>query len=395
MEQRKMVTWLAVSTLAMVISAAALLPGSKEARRDLAASSGSPDSEELESFLRELKRTWKPETKTRRLRKAAGKVDTFKAPLLDLLADEAHPLLAEAIQLAAALEVWESRRAIVQLAVYGPEGLRSPAILAAERLEPWSQQELVQFLREGKPAVALAALQVSATRDDRPLAEIFNLLSHEDPDVRAAAAQAIPHDMDADSLDELLALARGATGDEAVHVMRALGRARPVAAVEGFLIEQLEAREQSARMAALDVLMSRTEPLHQPADVWEFAVNDLVGVTERARAFVCLERTRSFRIADIREELPRLHPYLLYFAARCLISAGETEGVGVLIHLLELDKDRFGGLEKSKVNAVLFAARKLLADLSRIAPQASTETWRRWYEGLRTLSPRALASPPL
>ncbi len=390
-----MIVWLVASTLAIVIGADLLGPGSKQEGRQVRASSSSPDREELESFLRELKRTWKAETKTRLLREATGKVGTFKAPLLDLLAAEAHPLLAEAIQLAAALDVWESRRAIVQLAVYGPEGLRPPAILAVERLDPWSRQELVQFLRQDKPAVALAALELSATRDDRPLAEIVNLLCHADPDVRAAAAQAIPRKMDADSLDDLLTLAREATGDQAVHLMRALGRTQPVAAVEAFLIEQLEAREQSVRMAALDALMGRARPLRRPAAVWKFAMNELVGLTERARAFVCLEKTKSFRVADIRQELPHLHPYLMYFAARCLIAAGETEGVGVLIHLLELGKDGFGGLEEAEVDAILYAARKLLTDLSSIAPQASTETWRWWYEGLRTLSPRSLGAAPL
>jgi len=230
MEKKKLLPWLAISALAVVVVAVLLLPSSEEQRQNVTSVSTASDRAELEAVLGEMKRTWQPNAKRKLLRKAAGKIERLEAPLLDLLA-ESHPLRTEAIQLAADLKVTRSRGAIARLATQGPEQLRPPAILAVERLDPWSQLELLGFL-EDKPAVVRAALKLCASRDDRPLAEILRLLSHDDADVREAAIQAIPNEMDSHDVRELVAVARSATDAQALHFIRALGRTKRSSEVE-------------------------------------------------------------------------------------------------------------------------------------------------------------------
>ncbi len=92
----------------------------------------------------------------------------------------------------------------------------------------------------------------------------------------------------------------------------------------------------------------------------------------------------------IRDELSNLHPYLKYFAARCLVSAGEREGVGILIDLVEYGSDRIGTVDENDAKAVVFAARKLLADLSKIGISARVDELRDWYDNLQILRPTVL-----
>jgi hypothetical protein len=391
MDRRKLIAWLVLSVLVVVMVAFVLLPGAEQPLAKPAMASIPTDRMELESLLGELKRTWQPYAKARLWDEAAGRVDKLSPPLLKLL-QEPHPLLAQAIGLASHLRLRECHEAIARLATQGPEPLRPSAILAAERLEPWGRPALLGFLQEDKPPVVCAALEVCATRADRPLGEILVLLTHGDRDIREAAIRAIPSEMNSNELQELLAIARSAPSDQVNHIIRALGRTKRTEGIEEFLLGQLGAREQSLRVTALDALTGDDKPLHRPGPVWQLVLNRDVSLTERATALVCLEKTRSFDVALIREELPRLNPYLTYFAARCLVQAGDRDGITTLIDLLETPRHRFE-LAGDKVNAVLYAARKLLTDLSKIPPQSEPEAWRQWCRNLRTVSSRTLRPP--
>lgn len=396
MDRRKLIAWLALSILVVFLAAIVLLPHAEQQAGKQTTAATPSDRLELEAFLGELKRTWQPWAKTKLLAKANASVDRFKGPLLDLLQEpEPNPLRLQAIRLAAELELTHCRGAIAHLATKGPEDMRAEAVVAVERLGRWNQTELLDLLRNTAPGVICAALEVCSKRSDRPLAEILLLLSHDDLGVRQAATKAIPRELNANELKNLMIVARSVADDQRLPMVQAVGRTKRVPEVEDFLLEQLVSRDPSIRLAALDALASDTSgPLHRPATVWNFVLNTDCDLNERARAFVCLEKTASFDAAQVREELPRLHPYLSYFAARCLIRGGDKQGITALIALVETPRDRFD-LDARRTDAVLYAARRLLTDLSRIAPQSDPDAWRQWCQKLTTVKPRRLGSPPL
>ena len=333
MDHKTLIISVVIVTIAVVIGVIGLVSGSETEHAPIAPST-SAEAEALDLVLRDLKRNWKPTDKARILAEAVERADELRRPLVEMLSKQSGELLAEAIELAAILELREARQAIARLAEGGPERLRPAAILAAEQLEPWSPKQLGKFLQTGTPPVICAALEISSSRDDRPFVEIVSLFGHAAAQVRQAASNAIPAQISSEDQRALISLAGNATEDEAVYAIRAMGRTGIPPLVEAFLVEQIKDPVRSIRMAALDALTQKGSPLQQATTVWRFVREGSVDVMERAKSFVCLERTRSFEVFEIRDALPGLHPYLKYFAARCLVSAGERQGVGVRIDLV-------------------------------------------------------------
>ena len=83
---------------------------------------------------------------------------------------------------------------------------------------------------------------------------------------------------------------------------------------------------------------------------------------------------------------------LRYYAARCLIRAGDPAGVALLIDLLEIDPWEFDGMDAAEIEAVREAARKLLAHVSGIKA-TEVGAWQDWAASLDTLSKVALPAP--
>ena len=297
------------------------------------------------------------------------------------------------IELAAALEIHEARPAIASLAEKGEEQVRSAAILAGERLKPWSRAELAHFLKGSAKPVLLAALEVSSSRSDRPLVPIVRLLGHEDQAMRDAAMNAIPTQLTPQQLGELVSAAQTAPSEEATDIIRALGKTNSVGSIEGFLIDRLGQRVHSIRVAALDALSNKGSRLNNSVAVWRLVTRG--DHVEGAKALMCLERTKSFTASQMRTLLPKLDPYLRYFAARCLISAGDREGVRALIDLRDMDRNAFLSVDEDDAKSVLLATRQLLAELSRTELNADQTTMWQWYSSLRTLRPRTLRRPPI
>ena len=193
MENRNLVVGLVIVVLATVIAGVAFLGSEERANPDATSSA----RVELEAILGELKRNWKSGPRSEIFRKAADRIDELRTPLVDLLSTPPHPLLKEAVELASALEVADAQPPIVDLAEAGPEPVRPAAILAGERLGPWSRDELAHFLTGGPSPVLMATLEVSASRSDRPLTPIVQLLGHEHRAVREAAMNALRENRDA------------------------------------------------------------------------------------------------------------------------------------------------------------------------------------------------------
>ena len=390
MKHKGVVAGAVVLTLAALIGIGLLLSGPEEA----GPSASSSPFGEVEAVLGELRRTWKQDEKARVFEAAARRIDQLRSPLVSLLSEPSHPLMKEAVQLAAALDVREAHPAIVRLAKSGPESIRPAAILAAERLEPWGREELADFLGEDTPPILITALEVSSSSVERPFLEIIDLFGHEEPQVREAASEAIPYELEPEILEELLAVARNATGDRALYAIRALGRTKLVAKVETFLVKQLDAPDTSLRMAALDALSAKGSPLTRSMPVWKLALDSREEPLVQAAAMSCLERTRSFTTTLIRKTLPRMGPLTRYFAARCLLTDGQKQGIAILLGLET--RRRNGGfpeLDAELDEGLSVAVAQLVRRVKGRGRTDDLDLLWEWYAELPQLRPQTLPPP--
>ena len=395
MQHKGLVAGSVTLTLAAVIGIGMMASGPGEA----GPSGSSSRFPELEAVLGELRRTWKADEKAEVFAAAAARIDDLRSPLLDLLSEPPHPLMKEAVQLAASLDVREAHPAIVRLAESGPERLRPAAILAAERLQPWTREELAAFLGDDLPPILIAALDVASSSVERPFLEIIDLFGHEDPQVRRAASEAIPYELEPEILEELLAVAGNATGDRARNAIRALGRTKLVAEVETFLIQQLDVTDPSLRLAALDALGAKGSPLTRSTPVWKIALDGREDPVTQAAALYCLERTHSFTTRLIRRTLPRMGPLPRYVAARCLLTNGEKDGIAILLNLeTQRRNGGFPELGPELDEGLSVAVGQLVRLVKGRGRTDDLDLLWEWYAGLskvrlQTLPPSAFLNP--
>lgn len=390
--------WLLVSGVlgtAAVAGFAALMTGeelgqSGDGTRD-------PDAlQELEATLEQVHRAWNPRSKERVFAQAKGQAATLTPPLLSVLSRGQHARLREAIELAVALDVEDARPALVDLAHGGPEDLRPAAIEGAGRLEPWAVEEFLEFFGNPDPAVRKVAIEMAPQNaPDEVLPHVFELLLDPEEGVRDAALQAVPRYAPAGARRKLLELARNADGAGEAWVVDAVGRLDPARDSEEVLTEKLDSGDPSTRAAALTGLARKNgRRLEWPDRVWSLARGLNGDPVESARALFCLERTNSFSVPELRRELPFLqHPLPRFFAARCLVTAGEKQGVEVLLDLLaKVDPEGIG--DDVEPESLAWAIRTLLGELSGTGPHADSDEWQLWFRELRGLRPRTLEASP-
>ena len=348
---------------------------------------------ELEEVLLKLRQTWQPRARERLLADAQLQIPRLSSPLLWLLSQSRHPFLPEALDLARELEIAECRFPALMLAHEGPQRLRPKALVVTHWLEPLLAHELMPFLEDRDPEMVVAALQCAATASEFPLEDVIQLVVHPDVRVCEAALDAIPEQFADEDLDHLLDLANTAVGPSVVFTIRALGRAEIVDRSEAFLNEMLSSWEPEVRTSALEALAGKHEPLSDPGPVWAMVNDSTLDLHERARALLCLEKTGSSSPETLRAELDGLHPFLKYFAARCLITAGDTKGMEVLV---ELDSNpwHFDGVNIRDIEEIRGSTRKIIFQLSGIRTAADVASWE-WSSVLRELQDRPLPPAPV
>ena len=349
--------------------------------------------DELEEVLVDLRRTWQPRARERLLEDARQQISRWSPPLLWLLSQPKHPLLPEALDLVQELEIAECRFHVLMLVQEGPQSARPKALVVAHRLEPLLGHELTPFLEDRDPEMVVAALQCAATASEVRLEAIIQLVVHPDVRVCEAALDVIPEQLAEEDLDHLLDLARTASGPSAVFTIRALGRAEIVDRSEAFLNGALSSWEPEIRTSALEALAGKDGPLSDPGPVWAMATDPALDLHDRARAFLCLEKTGSSSPDALRDELYGMHPFLKYFAARCLITAGDAKGMEILVDL-DSNPWQFNGEETQEIEQIRGSTRKLIFQLSGIRESAAVPA-SEWKSVLRGPLATPLPPPPV
>lgn len=324
---------------------------------------------ELLARLEELGATWEPKQHQRLLDRAPENAARFAGPLDRMLRMRDSKLLEPAVEYAGALGVDKLRPTLASMTVSGmtlPPGVRSKAMKAAERLGPWTKDQLAEFLTQGTPPMKLAALEICAHRRDAPWPEILALFDGSDDTVTsqtltAAAIKTVPQIPPPELLKALLEMVAEGGPDTASLALKALSRAKLEDEIYVKLARQLEEMESGTRMSCLDLLGAIGRRLPDPAPVWTLITSPETKPLVRARALYCLEQTRSIDAAEVRKQIFYMDPTAKYFAARCLLAADQKDGGEILLDLVDLEDDA----------NLSVASRRLLAWLTGRSPGTS------------------------
>jgi HEAT repeat protein len=259
------------------------------------------------------------------------------------------------------------------------------ALVAQDCIEPLPQEELDEALIGRDKAMQLAVLQVAQHRDPPLLPTMLELLRQGDKDVRAAAMAALPQRLPEDLVPQLRGIATEGATDVAIAGLSALGRVPMTDEVELFLAEQGARSELPVARAALAALANRgvrlaADTSHQ---LWQLVGDPNCDRGIMARAFLCLEQTKSSTAGEALAQAASLDEFGRYFAARIAISAGDQGGIEMMLSLCD-------GSDKQ----VRFAARGLLAGLAK-SPASAEETWRAFFAGSTWTTVGALPKPLL
>ena len=321
------------------------------------------------------------------MRKIRDREAEFRAPLVEIIEDDTE-LLVQAIQVATELRMTRAAGAIQDVAYGGKPEQRAVAIGAFHILEGWSRSSLQTLLRQTDAASLVATLEVCAQTEDRPLDLIIALLGHPQDSVRDAAAKAIPRLGNGPELDALCELASNGTPTEARAAARALGRTRLNRKAERCLSGLIGHRDWTVTRAALQALENKTGRLSDPGAVLNMLRDPEVAAEEKAAGFIALESTRTLPVAQLRALIRHQHPVCRMLAARCLVSAGDKQGVLWLIQALGTTQGP--GVDDEARDCAVHEARLVLTELAGEDHGESKKRWIEWLRQARPLKPRVL-----
>lgn len=348
---------LGVLALVFLIAGLCIQPGFESAGRQARA------DEELNDLLQRLRATRDQQARERILRDGRREGRMATESLRRILLEEQHPLRTQAIECAGVLGVAELRPDVVAWAQSGTPEVRAAAVRAAEQLGPWESAELAVFLQTESVPLQLAVLEIVSQRKDAPWSEVLQLLSSEEPAVRRAVLAAVPSRPSpeaAGALREVLDQDDSAVVSAGLAV---LSRTEMIGELETEVMRLVRDLDPRVQAAALDCLAAKGAPVLEAQVLQDLALDSDAEANVRARALHCLERTGS-DLGQLRSQFGSLEPLLQYFAARCLLTAGDPQGGRLLLELID------------EPAGAATASRQLLATLTHMSPGATAAEFR-------------------
>ena len=302
----------------------------------------------------------------------------YRSALAEFLTSTNEPLFDQAVQLAVQQGQTELVPQLRAALAHAPEPFRQELVLAVERLEPWTDQDLDDLLRAPSPGTVLAALRIAGARPEPPVDAILPHLVDPLPAIRAAALAAAPAQLSADAGSRILAAQRGVPADQAGEALAALVRCPPSAEIDDALWSQVE-RQGEHCDTVLDALAQSAAPLSRPEAVLRIVQDASAPVRTRGRALRCLETTGTLAGVETFEQARLRHPVLDYGAARVLLAARRPSGVELLLEILRAPDEGYDEADAQLVQEARLGARQLLAALADTSVNAELEEWAEWW----------------
>ncbi len=315
------------------------------------------------ALLQELKLSWRPADHAKVLERAVAQGGDLELAMHWILAQPTHRHIEQAIELAGAMRLPETRDDLLFLATR-PK-LRALALVAADRIEPLPETELDDLFEQGHD-MQLLAIELAHAHGDSAVGLLLSALGHEDHEVRTATLAALPATMPAEALPQLLEVARDSRTEIAAIGLHALGAAPFTDESEQVLAAALTRSEPELATSALEALSKKDQPLTAATQVALWALIDDAATSRAiaAKAFLALERTGSTNPDDVRSRLGSLDDFGRYFACRLLAAHGESDAIDFLFDLV----DR---LDEPDQRELRFATLTLLGSLAHL-PALST-----------------------
>ncbi|MFQ5505504.1 MAG: HEAT repeat domain-containing protein [Planctomycetota bacterium] len=346
-------------------------------------------------WLTRLLREWPMAVEKRRehilvaIREALPEISEL---LLSILTTQARTLVA-AIEVSGRLEFPPAVPLMRPLVAAEEPLVRGAAILAVNRMHPWSKEDLGTFLKDPDSEPKLAALRVCLEREDLPIEEILFCLADGDPEVREAAVRAMPERLESRALQQqLLDLAQGERIQAALSSIQALGTVYDFPGKEKVLLETLKLKNMHLRLASLQALSLMENPLQSTLEIRRRILDRAASVEEKVACFLVLEQTESVDRTWMAAVAGSLHPVLNLHAARCLVSVGDPRGAEVLIRLLTAREGAESNCED--IDYVQIASRKILAQLAGRDLGEDPAAWRRSLPRMRQIGPVRIRFQP-
>jgi hypothetical protein len=351
---------------------------------------GSPDGGDralLLDILAELKRSWMQEDQRHALDRAVANAAVIEQPLAWLLEQPRHEYVPQALQVAAELKLRSLLDRVEALARV--PALRAKALKCSDSIEPLPTIVIEELLHNEEREVVLAGVEILARRTPQPSAMLIPLLAHEDPEVRRAAAVALPDPLPSDVVPALMKIAQNREPLIAILGIEALSRPPRTWQVEEFFASRLLHEQDTVVTAALRAL-SRNHLRLSPAtaaQLWKMV--DTTSVPEiEALAFQCLEKTRSYSIDEVRGRLSGMDAEARYYASRLLLARGDNLGLETLQKLTaEIQGDE-------RLTEIAGACRAVLSELSGMEPSSELGAFRDYFAANPPRGQQKLPPPP-
>lgn len=318
-------------------------------------------------------------------------LDTLQPCLIDILwrANDVH--LIAAIDVAGWVRLADAGPLIRLLSKDLREVVRAAAIQAGGRLGMWQRQDLAEFLQEAAEPILRAALHAAQHAISVPLDRLLPLLDHEQRDLQRLALRAIPHRFDDDHWEVVEAQASLLDTHAQIALSRVLAGVEADDRAQHALIGMLASPELAwnARVATLQALAIRDEPIEEPKPICRLAVDQSKTRAERIAAWLVIERCCKVRSDALASFIDGLHPIEQVSAARCLIAKNSLSGIRRLVHI----EDTYAGHQDTEKVEASTMANRLLLQLAGRDYGLETGGWQAWVDSMVACPDRKLDLP--
>ncbi len=318
-----------------------------------------------------------------------GDLESFRSPLLEILAIEDEETLVAAIAVSGWLRLQDATVPMYRLSRHARADVRASAIDAGHAMGIWSDDEVLRFLEDEDATALVAGLRAVEAITTYPMKRVLRLLEHGARTVRDAAVNSLIRDHSREDWARMRERIRKVPHSTRAILVEVLTKTTDPSESQATLHRLLEDSAWNSCAAALRAFATRGETIERVEPILEIAVDRGRTNSERASAWLALEKTGSAKTSWIREQLSTLPPETRVYAARCLVSRHEMTGVEELVDI----RERYWNSKDEARARAATSANRVLIELAKGDYGPVAGGWPGWFDSLQSVPHRELPSP--
>ena len=210
----------------------------------------------------------RPLDRGRIVHKIRLRLDDYEGLIIRILHEDHESVLIPACLVAGRLKLNGGPHELYRLTQTGEPEVQAAAIRGLILYGFWTRSLVAALLKREESIVLVAALEAAGVIGNPPVPEMLELLLHQDPNVRKAAIDAMPPELDPQDLERLRAITATANGPRAHAAIELLGSLAAGAQRDAALLARLETRSWTTRQRCLVALAKGDSPLKYAEPVW-------------------------------------------------------------------------------------------------------------------------------